>query len=171
MAAKWTAHSVPLLCLVALSVAVDREARAELADLSSDLRFDLGVAIRAVLGDAVEHVGDQVADLAELGDAEAAGESLTKALDAAEAELKGMGYRVRMLFIDAGETAEAVVRQALERDTYDCIMIGAGVRVSPDHFLLFERLINLVHRHTAPTVTICFNTRPDDSVAAVLRWL
>lgn len=98
-------------------------------------------------------------------------ESLTKALDAAEAELKGMGYRVRMLFIDAGETAEAVVRQALERDTYDCIMIGAGVRVSPDHFLLFERLINLVHRHTAPTVTICFNTRPDDSVAAVLRWL
>ncbi|MCW5733832.1 MAG: hypothetical protein KIS73_06890 [Enhydrobacter sp.] len=98
-------------------------------------------------------------------------ESLTRALDAAEAELENMGHQVRMLYIDTGETAEAVVRQALERDRYDCIMIGAGVRVPSDHFLLFERLINVVHRHAAPTVRICFNTRPDDSVAAVLRWL
>lgn len=98
-------------------------------------------------------------------------ESLTKALDAAEAELESMSYQVRMLYIDTGETAEAVARRALERDRYDCIMIGAGVRLPPDHFLLFERLINVVHRHAAPTVKICFNTRPDDSVAAVLRWL
>ncbi len=98
-------------------------------------------------------------------------ESLTMALDAAEAELKGMGYRVRMLYVDTGETAEAVVQQALERDGYDCIMIGAGVRLPPDHFLLFEKLINVVHRHAAPTATICFNTRPDDSVRAVQRWV
>lgn len=98
-------------------------------------------------------------------------EILTKALDAAEAELKGLGYQVRMLYIDTGETAEAVVQQALESSSYDCIMIGAGVRLPPDHFLLFERLINVVHRHAAPTARICFNTRPDDSVKAVLRWL
>jgi hypothetical protein len=98
-------------------------------------------------------------------------ETLTMALDAAEAELKGMGYQVRMLYIDTGETAEAVVRQALEDDSYDCVMIGAGVRLPPDHFLLFEKLINVVHRHAAPTTRICFNTRPDDSVKAVQRWL
>ncbi len=98
-------------------------------------------------------------------------EILTKALDAVEAELVAMGYRVRMLYIDTGETAEAAVRQALERDSYDCVMIGAGVRLPPDHFLLFEKLINVVHRHAAPTTRICFNTRPDDSVQAVRRWL
>jgi hypothetical protein len=98
-------------------------------------------------------------------------ERLTMALDAAEARLKGMGYQVRMLYIDTGETAEAVVRQALDRDSYDCIMIGAGVRLPPDHFLLFEKLINVVHRHAEPTARICFNTRPDDSVEAVQRWL
>lgn len=98
-------------------------------------------------------------------------ETLSMALDAAEARLKGMGYQVRMLYIDTGETAEAVVRQALERDSYDCIMIGAGVRRPPDHFLLFEKLINVVHRHAAPTARICFNISPDDSVEAVQRWL
>jgi hypothetical protein len=98
-------------------------------------------------------------------------EILTMALDVVEAELKGMGYQVRMLYTDTGKTAEAVLRQAVERDSYDCIMIGAGVRLPPDHFLLFERLINVVHRHAAPTAKLCFNTRPDDSVNAVQRWL
>jgi hypothetical protein len=50
-------------------------------------------------------------------------------------------------------------------------MIGAGVRVAPDHFLLFEKLINLVHRHAPPSVRICFNTHPTDTLAAVRRWL
>ncbi len=98
-------------------------------------------------------------------------EVLTRALDDAEARLKSLGYQVRMLYIDTGETAEAAVRQALERDTYDCILIGAGVRLPPFHFLLFEKLINVVHRHAAPSARICFNTRPDDTVEAVQRWL
>jgi hypothetical protein len=46
-------------------------------------------------------------------------------------------------------------------------MIGAGVRVAPDQFLLFEKLINVLHRHAAPSVKIRFNTRPDDSGEAV----
>jgi len=40
--------------------------------LGAHLFLDLGVAVRAVLGDAVEHVGNQVANLAKLGRAEAA---------------------------------------------------------------------------------------------------
>src|SRR5436190_4206794 len=62
----------PPVVFFALSVAVDRKAGTELADLAAHLRLDLGVAVRAVLGDAVEHVGDQIADLAELRDSEAA---------------------------------------------------------------------------------------------------
>jgi hypothetical protein len=98
-------------------------------------------------------------------------ESLTAAIDAERVKLEALGYRVRMLLIDTGATAEAVVRQALERESYDCIMIGAGVRVAADQFLLFEKLINVIHRHASPSTKICFNTRPDDTVEAVQRWV
>jgi hypothetical protein len=96
---------------------------------------------------------------------------LTAALDAVKVDLTAAGYDTDMLLIDTGETAEAVVRAALEQGDYDCIMIGAGVRVAPDHFLLFEKLINLVHRHAPASVRICFNTHPTDTLAAVRRWL
>jgi hypothetical protein len=98
-------------------------------------------------------------------------EVLAAAIEAERVKLEALGYRLRMLLIDTGKTAEAVVRQALEREDYDCVMIGAGVRVAPDHFLLFERLINVIHGSAAPTAKICFNTRPTDSVEAVQRWV
>ena len=41
-------------------------------DLGANLGLDLGVSVRAVPGDAVEHVGDEMTDLLELGDPEAA---------------------------------------------------------------------------------------------------
>src|SRR5437764_12511038 len=66
-----SASSPPVYLFCCTSVAVDRKAGAEVVDLGPHLRLDLGVAVLAVLGDAVEHVGDQMADLAELRDAEA----------------------------------------------------------------------------------------------------
>jgi len=98
-------------------------------------------------------------------------EILAAAIEGERVKLEALGYRVRMLLIDTGKTAEATVRQTLEQQRYDCIMIGAGVRVAPDQFLLFEKLINIIHRHAAPSTRICFNTRPDDSVEAVQRWV
>jgi hypothetical protein len=98
-------------------------------------------------------------------------EILAAAIEAERVRLEGLGYRVRMLLIDTGKTAEAAVRQALEQESYDCVMIGAGVRVAPDQFLLFEKLINVIHRHAAPSVKICFNTRPNDTAEAVQRWV
>src|SRR5262245_59468321 len=38
------------------------------------------------------------------------------------------------------------------------------------HFLLFEKLINVIHEH-APQAKICFNTLPSDTADAVKRWL
>ena len=49
------------------------------------------------------------------------------------------------------------------------VMIGAGVRKDDEHFLVFERLINVVHEH-APKARLAFNTGPTDSAAAVQRW-
>src|SRR5262245_5246867 len=64
---------VPPRCRLAhYSVAVDRKSRAERQHLAPYLVLDLGISLRAVPGDAVEHVGDQMTDLAELTDPEPA---------------------------------------------------------------------------------------------------
>jgi hypothetical protein len=96
-------------------------------------------------------------------------ETLALGLKAQEKSLCDLGFDARWCLTDRGETAEAVVKTALATGPYEVILIGAGVRTVPAHFALFEKLINLVHEH-APTARICFNTRPDDTQAAVLRW-
>ena len=81
-----------------------------------------------------------------------------------------LGYDAELCLTDFGETAGAVVEEQLKRTSYDCVLIGAGVRTVPRHFALFERLINVVHEH-APGAKLCFNTRPDDTAEAVKRWI
>ena len=81
-----------------------------------------------------------------------------------------LGYDAQLCLVDLGETAETVVTQKLKETEFDCVMIGTGVRTIPDKFLLFEKLINLVHNH-APAARICFNTKPSDRAEAVQRWV
>jgi hypothetical protein len=90
-------------------------------------------------------------------------------LKSSEEELLGLGYSVQMCLTDFGETAEVVVRDRLDEQQFDFILIGAGIRTNPSNFLLFEKLINVVHEH-APRAKICFNTLPSDTAAAVQRW-
>jgi hypothetical protein len=97
-------------------------------------------------------------------------EKLSASLAAQEAELRARGFDARWCLVDLGATAEAVVRSALEAAPHDIVLVGAGVRTVPAHFLLFEKLLNVIHAH-APTAKLCFNTRPDDTVDAVLRWI
>jgi hypothetical protein len=91
-------------------------------------------------------------------------------LRSSEDELTRLGCTVRMCLTDFGETAEAVVKAELKERHFDCILIGAGVRTNPDNFLLFEKLVNVVHAH-APGAKMCFNTLPSDVAAAIQRWL
>jgi hypothetical protein len=97
-------------------------------------------------------------------------QKLSAALKAEEERLNGLGYQTEWCLIDPGETAEALILERLGTKKFDCILIGAGVRTMPAHFLLFEKVINLVHSH-APQARLCFNTKPDDSVEAVQRWV
>jgi hypothetical protein len=53
---------------------------------------------------------------------------------------------------------------------YDCVVIGAGVRLPPRGLALFETIINAVHKG-APGAAIAFNTSPQDSADAAARWL
>jgi len=91
-------------------------------------------------------------------------------LKSCEDELTALGYTVESCLTDFGDTAEAVLQRRLEQQPFDCIMIGAGVRTNPSNFILFEKLINVVHEH-APGTRLCFNTLPSDTTAAIQRWL
>jgi hypothetical protein len=97
-------------------------------------------------------------------------EKVFAGMKASEDELSGLGYTVGTCLTDFGETAEAVVQAQLEQQPWDCVMIGAGVRVNPSNFILFEKLVNVVHEH-APQAKICFNQMPADIGQAVQRWL
>ena len=85
-------------------------------------------------------------------------------------QLRGLGYEADLCLTDFGETAERVVQDKLMTKTYDCVVIGAGLRVIPSSFLLFEKLINVLHAN-APQAKLCFNTKPGDTAEAVMRWL
>ena len=91
-------------------------------------------------------------------------------LKSSEDELTRLGYSVQTSLTDFGETAEKVVQMQLQQKRFDCILIGAGVRTNPSNLMLFEKLINVVHEH-APQAKLCFNTMPNDTAAAVKRWL
>jgi hypothetical protein len=68
------------------------------------------------------------------------------------------------------ETAGVALDRQLAAATYDCVVIGGGIRIPPKSLLLFEVLINAVHK-SAPGASIAFNTRPQDTADAAARWL
>lgn len=96
-------------------------------------------------------------------------EKLETALKADEAKLGSLGYEVTLGFIYDSETAATTLTDTLKANSFDVVLIGAGVRRDDDHFLVFEQLVNIVHEH-APQARIAFNTGPTDSDAAVQRW-
>ena len=68
------------------------------------------------------------------------------------------------------QTAIPTVERYLASKSYDCVVIGAGVRLPPRGLALFEAVINAIHK-AAPSAKIAFNTRPEDSADAAARWL
>lgn len=93
------------------------------------------------------------------------------AVEADRSTLEALGYSVKSLYVDDGKTAEAALAEALTASRFDCIMIGAGLRVVPPYFLLFEKLINVVHQNAPASTKLCFNSNPADTAEAVKRWI
>ena len=83
-------------------------------------------------------------------------EKVTAGLQRDRSTLTSLGYDAQLCLMDFGDTAEAVAREHLGRQRFDCVLIGAGVRSVPKNFLLFEKLINVVHE-CAPQAKMCFN--------------
>jgi len=83
------------------------------------------------------------------------------------------GWKSDVCFFRPDETAGPTVERQLRSTSYDCVVIGAGVRLlaaEPRGLALFEAVINAV-RKAAPDATIAVNTRPDDSADAAARGL
>ncbi|GLS43895.1 hypothetical protein [Methylobacterium brachythecii] len=68
------------------------------------------------------------------------------------------------------DDAVATVTQQLKAHTYDCVVIGGGVRLASNGLIVFEAVINTVRQH-APAAAIAFNSRPENTAEAAARWI
>lgn len=89
----------------------------------------------------------------------------------ANKRLVKLGYELQSCLLDPRGTDESVVSDTLSREKFDCIMVGAGVRVLSQNTILFEKIMNTIHQKAPPSSKICFNTNPADTVEAILRWV
>lgn len=80
------------------------------------------------------------------------------------------GWQADLCLILPDKTAGLALEKQLATTAYDCVVIGAGIRLPPKSLALLETVINTVHR-AAPNACIAFNTRPEDTAEAVARWL
>src|SRR5215471_553847 len=97
-------------------------------------------------------------------------EKIRAGLEVAMKQFAARGWEADVGFIRPDESAGPTVERQLASKRYDCVVIGAGVRLPPQRLAFFEAVINAVHK-AAPAATIAFNTRPEDSADAAARWL
>lgn len=80
------------------------------------------------------------------------------------------GWDADLCLVRPDDSGTEALERQLAAHTYDCVVIGGGIRIPPRSLLLFERLLNVVHR-SAAAVPIAFNTNPADTADAAARWL
>ena len=97
-------------------------------------------------------------------------EKIRAGIEVAMKQFAARGWEADVGFIRPDESAGPTVERQLASQRYDCVVIGAGVRLPPPRLAFFEAVINAVHK-AAPAATIAFNTRPEDSADATARWL
>ncbi len=86
------------------------------------------------------------------------------------ADFEARGWHSENCYFRPDETAVPTIERLLASHAYDCVVIGAGVRLPLSRLILFEKVVNAIHR-VAPQAAIAFNTRPGDSGAAAARWV
>ncbi|MEU4550010.1 hypothetical protein [Nonomuraea dietziae] len=97
--------------------------------------------------------------------------TLTARIEQGHAALRAAGFdAVRCLVGTDPDEAERAIRERLPEGPFDMVMIGAGVRMAPEHTFLFERLINVLAA-TTPGIRFCFNTSPETTIDAIRRWV
>lgn len=91
-------------------------------------------------------------------------------IDIAEATMTERGWQGDLCMIAPDDSGIAMLAARLAKVTYDCVVIGGGLRLPPKSLPFFERVVNTVHRG-APQAAIAFNTRPQDTAEVAARWI
>src|SRR3954471_24978194 len=83
-------------------------------------------------------------------------EKIRAGLALAMKQMADRGWDGDLCLIRPDATAGPMIERHLASGSYDCVVIGAGVRLPPDGLALFEVVLNAVHR-AAPSAAIAFN--------------
>jgi hypothetical protein len=97
-------------------------------------------------------------------------EKINAGIAVAVAKIGARGWQGNTCMITPDEAGRAMLEKALRGTAYDCVVIGGGLRIPPKSLVLFEMVVNAVHK-AAPGATIAFNTRPEDTAEAAARQL
>jgi hypothetical protein len=97
-------------------------------------------------------------------------EKIQAGIDLAAAEIAERGWVGGLCMISPDAAGIATLEKQLASSTYDCVVIGGGMRLPPKGLVLFESVVNAIHKG-APGSAIAFNTRPEDTAEAASRWL
>jgi len=90
-------------------------------------------------------------------------------IDRALKDIAARGWQGELCLISPDDSGVREVEHRLASQSYDCVVVGGGIRVPPRRLMLFEALINVIHR-SAPTAAIAFNTTPENTAEAAQRW-
>jgi hypothetical protein len=97
-------------------------------------------------------------------------EKINAGISVALAKIEEREWQGDTCMIAPDETAGPMLEKQLLSARYDCVVIGAGLRLPPKSLALFERVVNVVHK-VAPSAAIAFNTRPEDTAEAAARQI
>jgi len=85
-------------------------------------------------------------------------------------KIAARGWEGDTCMITPDDAGRAMLEVALQAASYDCVVIGGGLRLPPKSLPLFEMVVNAVHK-AAPQAAIAFNTKPEDTAEAAARQL
>src|ERR1700744_3279059 len=60
--------------------------------------------------------------------------------------LNEKGFHADLCWTDLGQSAASILEKKLQQVQFDSVLIGAGIRVPAHNFLLFEQLVNVIHK-------------------------
>jgi hypothetical protein len=85
-------------------------------------------------------------------------------------KIEERGWQGETCMITPDAAGGRTLEHALNSATYDCVVIGGGLRLPPKSLTLFETVVNIIHK-AAPSAAIAFNTKPEDTAEAAARQL
>jgi len=83
---------------------------------------------------------------------------------------RGFHAEACLVGLDGSDNIKTGVTASLQARSWDCVVVGGGIRHPEEQLALFESIINLIRQH-APQAAIAFNHTPHDLADAVARSL